>query len=321
MYSIYRDILLYWWFNNTVVLTTIERTDIRTMINTKFTDDKIEHIEDDIKKIQTKPGMYISYIGSRGALHLVKELINNAIDECINKNSPGDTIDVFFDESENMVTVSDNGRGIPFESMMVVCTKLQSGSKFTREGSGGVSAGENGVGLTACNALSSLFEIISFRYGEKSTVSFNEGILSGTQKTIKIKNTDKHGTTFVLKPSITYMGECNIVTDELIGWIEKIVYLLPSDIKLNLSIKKKGKESLVNKKYSNKYGLYDLCKKLCPKALVDPIHFIKTTSLKEKIHDKEIDRYIGLEVAFTYNSSSIEFEAESFCNFVNTVDD
>ena len=88
--------------------------------------------------------MYISYLGSRGALHLSKELINNAIDECINRNSPGDTIEVFLDESENTITVSDNGRGIPFENMVVVCTKLQSGSKFTREGSGGTSAGENG---------------------------------------------------------------------------------------------------------------------------------------------------------------------------------
>lgn len=291
------------------------------MSSTKFIDDKIEHIEDDIKKVQTKPGMYISYIGSRGALHLVKELINNAIDECINKNSPGDTIDVFFDESENTITVTDNGRGIPFESMLVVCTKLQSGSKFTREGTGGMSAGENGVGLTAANALSSLFEIISFRYGEKSKVSFNEGILNGTQTITKTKNTDKHGTTFVLKPSVHYMGEdCNIVTEDLITWIEKIVYLLPTELKLNLSIKKKGKESLVNKKYSNKYGLYDLCKKLCPKPLVDPIHFMKTTTMREKIHDKVIDRFIGLEAAFTYNSSSVEFEAESFCNFVNTVD-
>ena len=285
------------------------------MNNTKFIDDKIEHIEDDIKKVQTKPGMYISYIGSRGALHLVKELINNAIDECINQNSPGDTIDIFFDEFENTITVTDNGRGIPFESMLVVCTTLQSGSKFTREGTGGRSAGENGVGLTACNALSSIFEIVSLRYGEKSKVSFTEGILNGTQTTTKLKSTDKHGTTFVLKPSNIYMGEdCQIITEDLITWIEKIVYLLPSNIKLNLSIKKKGRESLVNKKYSNKYGLYDLCKKLCPKSLVDPIHFMKTTNMKEKIHDKVIDRFIGLEVAFTYNSSSVEFEADSMAS-------
>ena len=288
----------------------------------KFIDDKIEHIASDIQKIQTKPGMYISQIGSAGALHLCKELINNAIDECINKNSPANIIDIFLDEGENEITVSDNGRGIPFEDMKVVCTTLQSGSKFTREGAGANSAGENGVGLTACNSLSHRFEIISYRYGEKSKIEFSEGILVAPQSTTKIKNTDKHGTTFILQPSKLYMGEeCSIVSDELIEWIEKIVYLIPSDIKLNLSIKKRGKESLVNKKYSNKNGLYDLVKKLCTRPLLDPITFIQTMKIKEKVHDRLIDRFIGLEVAFTYNSSSVEFETESFCNFVNTIDD
>ena len=285
----------------------------------KFIDDKIEHIESDIAKVQTKPGMYIAQIGSAGSLHLCKELINNAIDECINKNSPGNVIDIYFDEGENEIIVSDNGRGIRFEDMMIVCTTLQSGSKFTREGSGGGSAGENGVGLTACNALSHKFEIISYRYGEKSKVSFTEGILQGSQTTTKIKNADKHGTTFVIQPSRKYMGEdCDIITDDLLGWIEKIIYLISSDIKINLSIKKKGKESLVNKKYVNKNGIYDLVKKNCSKSIVDPISFIQTMRMKEKLHDRTIDRFIGLEVAFTYNQSSVEFESDSFCNFINT---
>ena len=287
----------------------------------KFIDDNIQHIESDIEKIQTKPGMYIAQIGSAGSLHLCKELINNAIDECINKNSPADTIDVFLDEGENEITVSDNGRGIPFENLMVVCTTLQSGSKFTREGAGSTSAGENGVGLTACNSLSQRFEIVSYRYGEKSKVHFEEGKLIGSQTTTKIKTKDKHGTTFIIQPSRLYMGEdCDIIADDLIGWLDKIVYLMPSNIKLNLTIKKKGKESLVNKKYSNKNGLYDLVKKSCKRPLLDPITFIQTMKMKEKVHDRIIDRFIGLEVAFTYDSSSVEFQSESFCNFVNTVD-
>lgn len=287
----------------------------------KFIDDKITHIASDIEKIRTKPGMYVSYIGQKGSLHLCKELINNAIDECVNKNSPGDSIDIYLDESENTITVSDNGRGVPFEMMEIICTTLQSGSKFTREGTGGGSAGENGVGLTACNALSNKFEIISYRYGEKSVISFTEGKLIAEQSTTKIKNTDKHGTTFILTPSKEILGnDCDIISDNLIAWFEKIVYLIPSNIKSVLSVKKKGRESLITKKYSNKNGLYDLCKKLCPKSLLDPIYFIDSAKMKENIHGKEVDRFIGLEVAFTYNSTSIEFESESFCNFVNTID-
>lgn len=141
------------------------------------------------------------------------------------------------------------------------------------------------------------------------------------QSTTKIKNNDKHGTTFVISPSKQYLGnDCDIVTDDLIAWLEKIVYLIPSNIKTVLSVKKKGRESVVTKKYVNKYGLYDLCKKSCPKSILDPIHFIDSVKMKENVHGKDLDRFIGVECAFTYNSTSLEFEAESFCNFVSTVD-
>ena len=47
----------------------------------KFNEAEIEHIEDDIDKIRVRTGMYISYKGSKGALHLDRELTNNMIDE------------------------------------------------------------------------------------------------------------------------------------------------------------------------------------------------------------------------------------------------
>lgn len=290
-------------------------------MSNKFIDDKITHIESDIKKIQTKPTMYISYLGSRGALHLCYELINNAIDECINTNSPGDNVTILLDEPENTITVSDNGRGIAEKDIEIVCTTLQSGSKFTREGTGEGSAGENGVGLTACNALSERFEIIVTRYGQKTSIGFTEGELTTPINTKKIKDQNKHGTTFIVKPSKIYMGDdCNIIADDLIEWIEKIIFLVPHDITINLSIRKKGKDALVTKKYKNKHGLYDYCKKLCEKPLLDPIHMLSTKRLKEIIHGREVERFLGLEFAFTYNSTSVEFVADSFCNFVNTIE-
>ena len=99
----------------------------------KYQDDEIEYIESDIEKIARKPLMYISYSGSKGALHLAKEVINNAIDEAISKKSPGKRVEIFFDEKENKITVSDDGRGIPFDKVELVCTKIQAGSKFDRD--------------------------------------------------------------------------------------------------------------------------------------------------------------------------------------------
>jgi DNA gyrase/topoisomerase IV subunit B len=108
----------------------------------EFIDDKIEHIESDIEKIRRKPNMYISYLGTKGTLHLCKEIINNAIDECINPNSPAKNISIYVDEIDNAITVTDDGRGIPFDMIETVCSYLQAGSKFERDY--GTTSGENG---------------------------------------------------------------------------------------------------------------------------------------------------------------------------------
>lgn len=111
-----------------------------------YRDDKIEHIEDDVEKIQVRTGMYISYKGYKGALHLTKEVINNAIDELTNLEAikiGSGAIDIHYDENTNTITVIDDGRGLPFEDVIKVSTKLQSGSKFRRQYNK-KSAGENG---------------------------------------------------------------------------------------------------------------------------------------------------------------------------------
>ena len=114
------------------------------MAKTKY--DVLEYIKEDIKKIQMKPGMYISYVGKKGAFHIAKEAINNHLDECINPNSSGDKVKITYDISSGELTCSDNGRGIKENedvSLFILTTTLNSGSKFTREESGN-SAGENG---------------------------------------------------------------------------------------------------------------------------------------------------------------------------------
>lgn len=286
----------------------------------KFIDDVFQHIEEDIQKIQTKPTMYISYLGERGAMHLVKELVNNGIDECINTHSPGDTVAIVLDEGENSISVGDNGRGIEPTIMELACTKIQAGSKFNRDGSGGQSAGEHGCGLTCCNALSERFEIIVNRYGERHSISFNEGKLVKKDKKV-IKDAEKHGTSVILVPSKTYLGTpCTINADDLTAYLDKIIYITPRDVTLNLAIKKKGKDAILNKKYRNKNGLYDYVTKLCPNSSIDPVHILATRTMKQELYNNTYDRFMGLEFAFAYDPSKVEFVTDSFCNFVNTVD-
>lgn len=112
--------------------------------NKKFIDDVMEVMEDDLDKIRQSPGMYISAVGSAGAVHLTKELINNTIDECLNPNSPGENVYLYLNEDTNTFTAEDDGRGLPFDKMLDACTKMQSSTKFNRT-TNVASAGQNGL--------------------------------------------------------------------------------------------------------------------------------------------------------------------------------
>ena len=67
----------------------------------KFIEEEMQVVENDLDKIRTSPLMYISRVGSLGAIHLAKECINNNIDECLNENSPGENIYLYLNEDTN----------------------------------------------------------------------------------------------------------------------------------------------------------------------------------------------------------------------------
>lgn len=103
----------------------------------------MSYVEDDIKKIQTKTNLYLQSYGEQGAKHLVQEVVQNAVDEALDENSQCNQTDITLDLLEDSITVEDNGRGFPEVDypMDIFCTKIQSGSKFTRD-QGTASAGE-----------------------------------------------------------------------------------------------------------------------------------------------------------------------------------
>lgn len=106
-------------------------------------DSVMMYIEDDIEKIQLKTNLYIKAYGFEGAFHLVKEIVQNSIDELKNPKSLGTYISVTIDRLEDSITVEDDGRGISETEypLDICCTKIQAGSKFMRD-DGELSAGE-----------------------------------------------------------------------------------------------------------------------------------------------------------------------------------
>lgn len=281
-----------------------------------FKDDKMEYIEDDIQKIQMKTGMYISYVGKKGALHLTKEAINNAIDECLNKNSKANKISVEYHIDTDRFKVEDNGRGIPENDypLHIFCTKLNSGSKFTRE-QGGASAGENGVGLTATNALSEVFVLSSVRNGMEHRIEFHQGVMvSDTTNKVKKNN----GTSLEFIPSKKYLGKStSIPYKEMVEWLTKISYFIPKHITIKVEIFD-GMKVVDRYKFRGR-TIKELLKDSQDSAISTIITGKANQSIVEDFQGRKIPRHLELSYAFSY-SSTPEPYIDSYCNFINTID-
>lgn len=300
-----------------------------------YTDDVGQRITDDRERLRKRTTMYIGNRGVKGITHLAREVINNSIDECLNTKSPGDTIDVIINTTENKLTVSDNGRGIPFDDIIPFCTEIQAGTKMERD-SLVTTAGENGLGLTATNALSSYFEIISRRYGERKTVIFEDGGNLVSEKITKIKGPnvkEARGTTVSFIPSVAYMssGKEKPIFDPklIIDWIERIAYTLPENMVTSFSVVNAGKTT--RKVFTNKKGMKGYLSHFYPNILFEPLHVKATKDFTETItkynadgssYDQEVPRYTSCELALSYVpiQKDTVIVPDSYCNIVRTVD-
>ncbi|NGO76651.1 type IIA DNA topoisomerase subunit B [Streptomyces sp. YC504] len=132
-----------------------------------------------LEAVRKRPGMYIGSTDSRGLMHCLWEIIDNAVDEALGGHC--DRIEVILHE-DGSVEVRDNGRGIPVDvepktglsGVEVVMTKLHAGGKFGG-GSYAASGGLHGVGASVVNALSARLDVEVDRSTVHS-ISFRRGV-------------------------------------------------------------------------------------------------------------------------------------------------
>ena len=174
---------------------------LNTKVDQEYDASQIQVLEG-LEAVRKRPGMYIGSTSSSGLLHLVYEIVDNAIDEALAGYCKH--IVVTINEGDT-ITVSDDGRGIPVDiqaqtgrpALEVVYTVLHAGGKF---GGGGykVSGGLHGVGASVVNALSEWLEVEVHKEGKIYQMKFSRGHI--TQEMRVIGTTDRHGTTVTFKP-------------------------------------------------------------------------------------------------------------------------
>ena len=166
----------------------------------EYTDDNIRHL-DDMEHIRVRSGMYIGRLGDGsqnddGIYVLLKEVMDNSIDEF--KMGAGKRIEVTIEDSLR-VSVRDYGRGIPQGKLVEAVSKLNNGGKYDSKAFK-KSVGLNGVGIKAVNALSSRFEVRSYRDGKVRTAIFEKGTLLSD---VTEDSTEESGTYIFFEPDAT----------------------------------------------------------------------------------------------------------------------
>ncbi|MGI6233332.1 MAG: DNA topoisomerase IV subunit B [Prevotella sp.] len=253
-----------------------------------YTDDNIRHLSD-MEHVRTRPGMYIGRLGDGslpedGIYVLLKEVIDNSIDEF--KMNAGDRIEV--DVVDNLtVRVRDYGRGIPQGKLVEAVSVLNTGGKYDSKAFK-KSVGLNGVGVKAVNALSSRFEVRSYREGKVRTLVFEKGVLKDDKTE---KTNDETGTYIFFRPDDTLFKNYQFHDDYVETMLCNYTYL-----NSGLTIMYNGR------RIRSRNGLEDL---LNDTMTVNPLYPI--------VHIKGED----IEIAFTHTNQYGE-EYHSFVNGQHT---
>lgn len=245
-----------------------------------------------IEAIRLRAGMYIGSVGPAGVRHITLEIISNVIDEYLNGYCTKCNIEV---TENDIVTVIDDGRGVPFgkaadgsETLENIFTKLHTGAKFDSSGKTGynTSGGMNGVGAKATNALSDKFIVTSKRDGKIATMTFEKGERKGF-KVEEYAGKDT-GTTITFHPDIEIFKEgISLDYEELKRQIQELAYLSPG-LTFTLKYKDKAEDVIVSQN-----GILDYIQDLNKKK-----NTITSVFYAEASEDR-----IGVKLAMLYNDS------------------
>lgn len=276
-------------------------------MSSEYSADQIQILEG-LEAVRKRPGMYIGSTSSRGLHHLVYEIVDNSVDEALAGYC--DTIDVQIN-SDNSITVTDNGRGIPIgiqkkaglPAVEVVFTILHAGGKF---GGGGykVSGGLHGVGASVVNALSDWLEVEICEEGKVYKQRYERGKVCYPLKVIGDCDPEKHGTKVTFLPDKTIFEETVYDYDTLKIRLRETAFLT-KNLKIIL---RDDREDKREKTFHYEGGI---------KEFVTYLNRSKASLYDQVIYCEGVKDDVLVEVAMQHNDSYTE-NIYSFVNNINT---
>ena len=272
-----------------------------------------------LEAVRKRPGMYIGSTSITGLHHLVYEIVDNSIDEALAGYCTHIEVAI---EPGNIISVSDNGRGIPVDiqeqtgksALEVVFTVLHAGGKF---GGGGykVSGGLHGVGASVVNALSEWLEVTVFKDGKQYEMKFSRGAI--TENIREIGATDKTGTRVRFKPDPEMFDDTVYQYDILHERMRQQAFL-NAGIRITIEDKRDDSEKDEKERGRSEEDTVDIL--LYEGGIREYVEFLNKN--KTQIHDDVIyltgskDDSVA-EIAFQYNDGYSE-NIVSFANDVRT---
>lgn len=276
--------------------------------NHKYGAEQIQVLEG-LEAVRKRPGMYIGSTSVRGLHHMVYEIVDNGVDEALAGYCTEINVVI---EPGNIISVRDNGRGIPVEihpkthisTAETVYTVLHAGGKFGGDSGYKVSGGLHGVGASVVNALSAWTEVTIERDGGIYQMTFEKG--KTAKKLEKIGESKKTGTLVRFLADDTIFESLDYEYEVLEKRFREIAFLTKG---LKITIEDQRPETPLKAEFCYEGGL---------------ISFVEYLNKnKDKIHPKPIyiERAgeVPVEIAIQYTTSYSE-NIYTFVNNINTVE-
>ncbi|XOQ43112.1 MAG: DNA topoisomerase (ATP-hydrolyzing) subunit B [Clostridium sp.] len=285
-----------------------------TQTNNEYDESEIQVLEG-LEAVRKRPGMYIGSTGPRGLHHLVYEIVDNAIDEALAGYCDKIEVEIL---PENVICVTDNGRGIPvgihhqvgIPTVTVVYTMLHAGGKF---GGGGykVSGGLHGVGASVVNALSKWLEVEVFKDGYVYFQRFERGK--------PVTELEKRGSTDRVGTRVRFQADPEIFKETTVYDYETLQTRLREQAFLNAGVHirltdERDPENRREDDFHYEGGISSFVEYINKKKAVEVIH-------PDVIYFSAVapDESATAEIAMQYNDSYNELML-SFANDIHTTD-